>query len=250
MLPQKLNNVGVVILAAGRGTRLNCENEPKVMLQIGNRPIVSYIVATLKKIGFKKEQICLVVGFKKDKVIKYFGDSVSYATQADQKGTAHAAYIGMKSLPANINQVLVVNGDDSAFYRPETLINFIDEHLKNKVILSLFTTDVGSNTGKIVRHGDGQVEIIEKEYLTEEQKKITEISTGTFMFKRAWFEEIFPSMPLLRKLKEFGLPTALAIARDHHEKYQVVKMKNSQEWFGINTLEELDQANAAIKKYF
>jgi len=82
MLPTKLNNVGAVILAAGRGTRLNCADEPKVMLPIGGRPIVSYIVDTLKKMGLHPEQICLVVGFKKEKVMEYFGDMVNYAMQA------------------------------------------------------------------------------------------------------------------------------------------------------------------------
>lgn len=232
-----------MVLAAGRGTRLNCENEPKVMLTIGGQPIVSYIVATLGKMGFNKEQICLVVGFKKEKVMEYFGEAVSYAAQQEQKGTAHAAYVGMKSLPKNINQVLVLNGDDSAFYRPETLKKFIDNHLQSGAVLSLLTADAENNTGKIVRHSDGRVEIVEKEYLTEEQKKITEISTGAFVFNRAWFEKIFPVMLPLHKLGEYGINTTLLMAQESGEKYQVVKLKNSQEWRGINTQEELELAN-------
>jgi len=149
----------------------------------------------------------------------------------------------MISLPPNIGQVLVLNGDDSAFYRPETLNKFIDNHLQSGVVLSLLTADTENNTGKIVHHPDGRVEIVEKEYLTEEQKKITEISTGTFMLDRAWFEKIFPEMPLLRKLGEYGLPTALAVARDSGKKYQVIKLANTSEWHGINTLEELESAN-------
>ncbi len=98
------------MLAAGKGTRLNCVDKPKVMLTVGGRPIASYIIATLKSIGFKKEQICLVVGFKKEKVIEHFGDTVSYAAQAEQKGTAHAAYAGIKALPKNIKEVLVLGG--------------------------------------------------------------------------------------------------------------------------------------------
>ncbi len=134
-------------------------------------------------------------------------------------------------------------GDDSAFYQPGTLVDFINGHLKSGAVLSLLTADVNNNTGKIVRHAGGQVEIIEKEYLTEDQKNIAETSTGTFMFNRVWFEKIFPLMPLLRKLGEYGLPTALAMARDNGDPYQVVKLKNFKEWRGINTLEELELAN-------
>jgi len=237
-----LSKIGVVILAAGRGTRLGCVNEPKVMLKIGDKPIISYIVETLKIIGFSKEQICLVVGFHAEKVKEYFGDSVSYAEQLEQKGTAHAAYIGMLALPKIFEQVLVLNGDDSAFYSSASLENFISEHIKNQSMVTLLSAETENPTGKIVRHLDGKIEIIEKEYLTEEQKKIKEISTGTFCFDRAWFEKIFPSMPQLRKLGEYGLPTAFATARDQGQKIQVVKLQHPSEWFGINTPEELAEA--------
>lgn len=231
------------MLAAGRGTRLNCDDEPKVMRLIGGRPIASFIVTTMKQVGLRADQICLVVGFKQEKVRDFFGDEVLYAEQSEQKGTAHAAFTGMMALPSDIKQVLVLNGDDSAFYRPDTLKNFIYKHCESRAILSLLTVETKSNTGKIVRHSNGSVEIIEKEYLTEEQKKITEISTGTFMLERAWFEKIFPTMPPLRKLGEYGLPTALAIARVTDEKYQVIKLSDPSEWHGINTIDELNSAN-------
>lgn len=245
MLKRILKDAGIVILAAGKGTRLDCVDKPKVMLEIGGRPIVSYIVETLKNMGFNQKQICLVVGFQKKKVKDYFQDQVSYVDQNEQLGTAHAAYLGIKNLSENIKQVLVLGGDDSAFYKKETLENFISNHLKNNCILSLLTAELDNpvGVGRIIRRSDGQVEIVEKEYLTEEQKKIKEISTGTFCFNRQWFEEIFPRMPKLRKLGEYGLPTALAMARNQGFKYQVVKLKDNSEWLGVNTMAELERAD-------
>lgn len=244
MLPSKFNKVGVVILAAGKGTRLGCVDIPKVMLEIGGRPIVSYIVETLENIGFSPAQICLVVGFKKEKVKEYFGERVGYAAQEELLGTAHAAYTGMKVLPPGVEEVLVIGGDDSAFYTKKSLESFLDNHLERSATLSLLTAQLENpgQLGRIVRRADGEVEIIEKEYLTEEQKKIREISTGTFVLNRKWFEEMFPTMPKLRKLGEFGLPTALAVARESGEPYQIVELKNSNEWFGVNTPEELEEA--------
>ena len=61
ILLDKLNSIGAVVLSAGKGTRLNCEDVPKVMLEIGSKPIVSYIVETLKDIGFKKVFIHLLL---------------------------------------------------------------------------------------------------------------------------------------------------------------------------------------------
>lgn len=243
-------NVGAVILAAGKGTRLNCVDKPKVMLEIGGKPIVSYIVETLKLAGFKKEQIYLVVGFQKEKVMEYFGDTVSYAAQDEQNGTAHAAYVGMTSLPKEIEQVLVLGGDDSAFYTKASLLDFIDKHIETGAKLSLLSAEVENpgRVGKIVRYPDKSIAIVEKEYWTEVEEKIKEISTGTFCFDRAWFENMYPTMLPLRKLGEYGLPTALAVARGEGVKYQVIKLDDSSEWFGINTVEELKEANIRITK--
>lgn len=244
-----LKNWGAVVLAAGKGTRLNCVDRPKVMLELGGRPIVSYIVATLKKLGFAPERICLVVGFHEEVVRAYFGPSVSYASQTEQKGTAHAAYAGMRALPPDIEHVLVVNGDDSAFYRGATLGNLMREHVEKRAVVTLLSAETENNTGKIVRHADGKIEIVEKEQLTEEQKKIKEISTGTFCFDRAWFEKMFPQMPVIPKLGEYGLPTAFMTAVAAGERARVVKLADPSEWCGINTPEELERANQRLQKY-
>jgi bifunctional N-acetylglucosamine-1-phosphate-uridyltransferase/glucosamine-1-phosphate-acetyltransferase GlmU-like protein len=239
-----LNNIGAVILAAGRGTRLNCLDKPKVMLEIGGKPIVSYIVDTLKKNGFKEEQIVLVVGFKKEKIMDYFGDTVSYAVQEEQLGTGHAAYVGMKSLPVGIERVMVMGGDDGAFYSGATLLKFIAKHLKNKCAVSLLSVVVKdpSSFGRIVDDETG-IRVIEKEYLTEDQKSIHEVSTGTYVFDRKWFEKMFPAMPPLKKLGEYGLPTALAMANSENKKVQIMRLKDNNEWFGINTPDELAEAD-------
>ncbi len=245
MLRQELNNVAAVVLAAGKGTRLNCNDRPKVMFEIGGKPMVNYIVETLKEIGFLKEQICLVIGFQGETVKNYFGETVSYALQEKQKGTAHAAYTGMKKLPDKIATVLVIGGDDSAFYHKETIADFIKQHMDSNCALSFLTAEADdpSQLGRIIRHKNGSVEIIEKEYADKEQKKIKEVNTGTFCFKRKWFEEMFVKMPPLSKLGEYGLPTALDMARKQNKKYQAIKLFNSEEWFGVNTTEELKKAD-------
>lgn len=239
-----LNNVGAVVLAAGKGMRLNCTDRPKVMLTIGGKPMVAHTVETLKKLGFQKEQICLVVGFRKEIIEDYFKDEVSYAVQEEQMGTGHATYVGMKSLPPNIEQVLVMGGDDSAFYREQTLLNLIEKHLTNNNTVTLLSVDVDNpaNFGRIIRDENG-IRIIEKEYVTEEQKKICEINTGMYIFDRQWFEDMFPRMPKMRKLGEFGINPAITLAKEENKKIQVIKLTDADEWRGINTKEELEEAN-------
>ncbi len=78
-------------------------------------------------------------------------------------------------------------------------------------------------------------------------KKLKEINTNTFIFDRKWFEEMFPKMPVLRKLGEYGLPTVLAMARDENKKYEVVCIEDNGEWFGINNPKQLAEANKRKK---
>jgi len=246
-------NVGVVILAAGKGTRLNCVDHPKAMHLVGDKPLVSYIVEKLEQAQVPKENICLVVGFCKEKITEYFGDRVSYAEQTELLGTAHAAFVGSRALPAHLKYVLVLNGDDSAFYKLETLENLVRLHTQDGAVIPLLSVEPEDPTmyGRIIRHEDGQVEIIEKEYLTDAQKQIKETSTGTFCLDRAWFERIFPTMPRmvkLGKLGEYGMPTTFAMAHKEGLAVRVVKLVDNKEWFGINTAEELQEADQRKKQ--
>jgi bifunctional UDP-N-acetylglucosamine pyrophosphorylase/glucosamine-1-phosphate N-acetyltransferase len=247
-----IENFGVVVLAAGQGTRLGCEEKSKVMMEIGGKPIISYIIETLFKVGFRGRQICLVVGFKREKVIDYFGGRVIYAYQDEQLGTAHATYIGMKVLPENIFNVLVLNGDDSAFYKPATLENLIQQHIDNGSMATLLSTTIDSSSfgyGRVVRKPDGMIEIIEKEYLNAENKNTNETSPGTFCFNRDWYVSVFPNMPIIEKLGEYGLPTAFTMAQREGLAVQVIKLEDASEWFGINTLDELADADGRKKLY-
>jgi bifunctional UDP-N-acetylglucosamine pyrophosphorylase/glucosamine-1-phosphate N-acetyltransferase len=214
------------------------------MCPIGGKPIVSYVIDTLTQMGFGKNQIALVIGFQKDKVIEYFGDDFVYAYQKEQLGTAHATYVGMLDLPKEIEIVLVLNGDDSAFYKKESLTNLIQIHLENEATISLLTTELEQpiGYGRVIQEGDS-FKIIEKEYLTPEQEKVNEISTGTFVFDRAWYEKIFPKMPKMKALNEYGLPTAIMMAREEGKKIQVVLLEDRNEWYGVNRPHELEEAD-------
>ncbi len=245
-----LTNIGVVILAAGKGTRLDYPNLPKVMAPIGGRPIIDYVVATLEGMGFTASQIMVVVGHRQEKIREFFKNRVSFAVQEELLGTAHAAYTGMQAFSSEVEEVLVVGGDDSAFYTSATIEQLLGHHTGQHCVLTLLTSinDHPDQLGRIVRSDEGAVEIVEKEYLTPPQRLIKEISTGTFVFNRKWFENIFSRMPKLRKLNEYGLPTALAMARIAKKPYQVIPLSDPDEWFGVNTPEELAEADRRKKQ--
>ena len=246
----KLKNFGVVILAAGHGKRLNCADLPKVLYKINEKPIISYILEELVRGGLSKNQICLVVGFKEELVKEKIGHGYIYASQAERLGTAHAALTGEKFLPAGFDNFLVINGDDSAFYKFASLRELIDIHLSNNNDISILTCELGDpqGLGRVIRGADGKViKIVEKENMTPDLQHIKEINTNTFCFKRDWFKNHYSNLKPIRGLGEYGLPSFIEEALVNRSKFTAAKLKNPDEWFGVNTPEQLAEADRRKK---
>lgn len=242
----KLKNFGVVILAAGQGKRLNCAELPKVLYKIGGCSIISYILEELGKNGIEKSQIVLVVGFKAELVEKTIGLGYIYALQAERLGTAHAAMTGESAMPANFKDFLVLNGDDSAFYKFNSLKELMVLHLTNDNDMSILTCqpDDPQGLGRVVRGDDGRVvTVVEKENLTPGMKLLKEINTNTFCFKRGWFKKHYLNLKLVPGLGEYGINTFVEEATQSGAKFNAIILKDSNEWFGINTLEQLAEAD-------
>jgi bifunctional UDP-N-acetylglucosamine pyrophosphorylase/glucosamine-1-phosphate N-acetyltransferase len=240
------NNVGIIILAAGKGTRLNCNAKPKVLYSIGGKPILSYILEELKKNKIKKNQIYLVVGFKAEQVKDTFGPGYNYVMQRQRRGTAHAAHKGEIAMTPRHDTMLVLNGDDTAFYTYNSLANFVESHKTSNCDISLLTCEPRDpqGLGRVVRDKDGKmVAVVEKENMKKIHHKIREISTGTFCFKRNWFRKYYQTLSPIPNLGELGLPSFIDIAFRTESKVQAVKLKNPNEWFGINTPEQLKEAD-------
>ncbi|MFA6171492.1 MAG: sugar phosphate nucleotidyltransferase [Patescibacteria group bacterium] len=237
---------GIIILAAGQGKRLGCTDKPKVLLEIGGWPMVSYILETLEKGGVPKENICLVVGLQAEKVKEKLGPGYIYAMQEEQLGTAHAAHTGEEALRENVKNFLVLNGDDSAFLKFETLEKFVSFHLDSKNDLTLLTCEVGdpSLLGRVARDKIGKLRaVIEKENLTAGVADTNEVSSGIYCFKREWFRNVFPDLKPILNLNEYGLPSFIDEAAKLKAKFDAMAMDNPSEWFGINTPEQLKEAD-------
>ncbi|MFH1582693.1 MAG: sugar phosphate nucleotidyltransferase [Candidatus Falkowbacteria bacterium] len=246
-MENKFKNFGVVILAAGQGKRLNCADMPKVLYKINEQPIISYVLGELGRGGVNKGQICLVVGFKAELVKEKIGSSYIYALQTERLGTAHAALTGEKVLPDDFDNFLILNGDDSAFYKFNSLQELMQFHLANNNDISILTCEPENpqGLGRIVRGQDDRIiKVVEKENMTPEHEKFKEINTGTFCFKRGWFEKHYPNLKPFNSAKgEYGLPSFVEEALTSGSRLGAVKLENPNEWFGVNTPEQLAEAD-------
>ena len=240
-----LDHVGMVLLAAGKGTRLGCTDKPKVMLDIGGKPMMSYIVSSLESLGVSSERIMAVVGFQPETIINYFGSRVNYAVQEEQLGTAHAAMVGAAALPETIETVCVLQGDDSAFLSPQTLNNFLETHISSGADLTLMTVVSDDETlGRVIRDKDGALlDVLEKEEVTKDQESIPERNTNIFCARKAWILSAFLRMQEIDAIHEFGIPQFIPLAREDLLRVQTYRLPDPEEYMGINTKEQCAHAD-------
>jgi len=176
-------NIAAIVLAAGKGRRMNSQNVNKVVLPLRGKPMILHTVALLQSLHLSP--IIAVIGFAKQSVIDVLKDRVIYAEQNDQSGTAHAVASGMKKMPHTINHVLVLNGDDSALHTAEVIQKLIDRHMYSHAAVSLLTTNIDnfSGIGRIIRNSEGTItKIVEEKDATDKEKQVKEINVACYMF--------------------------------------------------------------------
>ncbi|ADE35589.1 bifunctional sugar-1-phosphate nucleotidylyltransferase/acetyltransferase [Methanohalophilus mahii] len=129
-----------IVLAAGEGVRCAplTNTRSKVMLPVANRPILEYVISALVDNGI--EDVVLVVGYEKEKVMNYFGDGndfgarITYVDQTSQLGTAHAISQAIPALGNDNESFLVLNGDN--IIEKETINKLITNHAGDATVLT------------------------------------------------------------------------------------------------------------------
>ncbi|MFA6553162.1 MAG: sugar phosphate nucleotidyltransferase [Patescibacteria group bacterium] len=248
-----IQHTSAIILAAGKGTRLNNgqpSEKPKVMHEICGKPMLEYTLKTLENINIT--DVIIVVGYKAEMIREYFGNRYKYADQAEQKGTGHAVMCAEGTVDKTNPHVLVIQGDDSSFYSPTTIIDLIGRHVSEKAKLSLLTLKhpKPAELGRIIRNdADEVVAIKEKEVLTEEEKKINEINTGTYCFESAWlWDNIKKLLPSATGKGELILPDLVKMAVDQKKKISAHRITDQYEWVGVNDPAQLAYATRVMEE--
>lgn len=241
-----MNDIAAIILAAGRGTRMNSTDTNKVMSDLHGKPMLSYSVENLHQAGI--ETVVVVVGFAKESITAYFGNKLLYAYQNEPTGTAHAVISGLSVLPNNVDQVLSVYGDDSYLYSAELLKKLIEMHVVNNADVTMLTVEMDDPTGlgRIIRDENGKVVgIVEEKVASDEQKKITEINTGCFVFNRKFLEEFLPKIEKNETAQEYYLTDIIEVAVKNNKKIETYAAGKIP-WRGVNRPEELEEARKLL----
>ena len=153
----------VIILAAGKGTRMNSDL-PKVLHKLQGKTLIDYVIDESELL--KPKEIILVVGYKKERVIKHTESRINlkYAIQEEQLGTGHAVLQTKELLKNKKGHILILYGDVPNI-KASTLLPIVDNHIINNRDLTLITAEIDDPTGygRIIRDKKGNLlKIIEE----------------------------------------------------------------------------------------
>lgn len=242
-------NVKAVILAAGKGTRLQSEQFqlPKVLREANGQPLLHYVLEALNFLD--KADTVIVAGYMMDKVVARFPD-YPYAVQAEQKGTGHAVQCAREQLQDFDGTVLVCCGD-MPLIRRETYEALLAEHEKNDCPCTFLTGTCGEELpyGRILRDENGGfLRVVEDKDCTPEQKQIKELNAGVYAFD---CKELLSCLDLLKNDNaqgEYYLTDVPELMRQKGGKIGLCCVELGEQIIGVNTVEQLQQVEAFLQK--
>jgi bifunctional UDP-N-acetylglucosamine pyrophosphorylase/glucosamine-1-phosphate N-acetyltransferase len=238
----------VVILAAGKGTRLK-SSLAKVLHPAGGRSLVEHVIHACKPI--KPREIIAVIGHQAEKVTAAVTPlGVKTVLQQPQRGTGHAILVARRAIPARAKYVIILPGD-APLIRTETLAALARAHRESGAAATILSAEIDnpSGYGRIVRDDTGAVDaIVEDSALSAEQRPIREINSSMYCFSLA---KLWPCLTSLRPQnlhKELYLTDAIALLRQKGENVQAVMASDPDEVLGCNTRVDLAEVDAVFRR--
>jgi bifunctional UDP-N-acetylglucosamine pyrophosphorylase / glucosamine-1-phosphate N-acetyltransferase len=240
----------VIILAAGKGTRMRSE-QAKVLHRAGGLPLLEHVVRACRRL--KPAQIVAVVGHQAEEVATVAASlGAQTVLQKPQRGTGHAVQIARRAIRSGAKLALVTPGD-APMLRTETLKALIDSHRRGEAAATLLSAELDDprEYGRVIRDSEGRVQaIVEENSATPEQKAVREVNASIYCFTLA---KLWPVLNQLRPEnahRELYLTDAIGLLREKNERVLAVVAPDPREIFGCNTraqLAEIDQLLRARK---
>ena len=243
-----MNQVKALVLAAGKGTRLQTEgiDLPKVMRLADGKPLLHYVLTALDFLP--PEDVILVVGWKKEAVLSAY-PQYPHAVQEQLNGTGGAVRFAAPLLEGFDGHVIICCGD-APLMKKETFQALVQTHLDNNNDCTLLSAhlDEGGNYGRVTREADGSFRaIVEDRDCTPEEKKITEVNTGTYVFRTAPLLESLGQLSQDNAQGEFYLTDVPAILKAKGLRVGLCDTCSPQEMLGVNTVEQLSEVEAILR---
>ena len=244
------DNLEVIILAAGLGTRMKSATI-KILHRAAGRPIIDYVLDLAG--GLSTTPPVMVIGHQREAVQSAVGDRARFAIQEQQLGTGHAVLQAASVLEAaglSGKRVLILSGD-VPLTRLETLRRLLDEHDTGGNALTLLTMRLSNPAmyGRIIRDANGGVlRIVEAKDASDDEKRIDEVNAGIYVFNG---EHLFDNLRNLGNQNaqgEYYLTDLLGVLREGGHRVGAVIADDPVEALGVNSRADLAEVDIEIQR--
>ncbi len=248
---EEVPGICVVILAAGKGTRMKSD-KAKVLHEVGGRPMVLYLIETARSVV--GERIVVVIGHQADMVEQVISrqHSVGFCHQKCQLGTGHAVKEAMPYLSAGTEHVVILCGD-TPLVTANTLRRLILDHLRFERDLTLLAVQMDRPTGygRVLFDSEKRVVgIVEETDADEFQKRIQLVNSGIYCVRAEFLMAALNQIRPDNAQGEYYLTDLAAIGHRQGRVVGGVIGDDPLEVMGINSMADLSRAESILRARF
>lgn len=229
---------GVIILAAGKGTRMRSDL-PKLLHPIGGRPMLGHLLKVAGHLSQKPPIV--IVGHGAEQLRQTFtSQAINWVEQKQQLGTGHAV---MQALPhLNDETIYLILVGDAPLIRQQTLFQLAEQSALTGLAVLTVKLQQPTGYGRIIRDTAGQVTaIVEDKDASADEKKIDEINSGIFAVRGDRLKELLPKITNQNAQAEYYLTDVVALATQAGYGVKPLMITDETEVLGCNDKVQLAQ---------
>jgi bifunctional UDP-N-acetylglucosamine pyrophosphorylase / glucosamine-1-phosphate N-acetyltransferase len=243
-----MRDLHIVILAAGKGTRMKSD-VPKVLHSISGRPLLGYVLAAADRLD--PASTTLVIGHQGDLIEQaYAGYPVlRFVRQEPQLGTAHAV-LQTEALLGEATGTLLLLSGDVPLLTASTLEALVTAHREAAAAATVLTATVDRpyGYGRIIRVNNEIARIVEERDASPAERQVREINSGVYAFD---LQPLFPALKGIAAQNaqgEYYLPDLIGIYRKRRLPVATVQVDDPNEIRGINSRTELAEVGGLVRQ--
>jgi bifunctional UDP-N-acetylglucosamine pyrophosphorylase/glucosamine-1-phosphate N-acetyltransferase len=240
-------SLAVVILAAGKGTRMKSAT-PKVLHPVAGIPMLGHVIMAAQTLN--PRHIVVVTGFGADDVEAYATNAfptapLTFVRQEQQLGTGHAVMQTEPVLKGFDGTVLIFSGDSLLAGRPDVLPTMLETHRSKGLAVTVLSANVPDpkGYGRLFME-NGHLRNVEDKDCTDEQKRVTTVNTAYYVVENSALWALLPKVTNQNAQKEYYLPDIIWLAHEAGLKTGMAEVPCVREEIGMNNRAEIAQMEA------
>jgi bifunctional UDP-N-acetylglucosamine pyrophosphorylase/glucosamine-1-phosphate N-acetyltransferase len=243
-----MDNLHIVILAAGKGTRMKSE-QPKILHRLAGKSLIEHVLRTIRPL--EAVSTVLVVGHGADEVRVALAahTGLQYVVQSPQLGTGHALLQARPLLEGLAGDVLLLYAD-VPLLQTSTLSRLAEHHHASSAAATVLTADLDDpyGYGRIVRDQDGKVvRIVEERDASADERKLREINSGIYAFSLGPLFDALTGLAADNTQGEYYLTDLVAGYRRRRLRVETLSLDDATELRGVNTRVDLADLTRVVR---